>query len=341
MAYLLSELADEFHLELIGDPATSINHVAGLEQAGTNGISFYTGVRHKQALQSSQADAVILSSDDSELFDGNRLISDNPYASYARIAQRLHPRHQAIAGTHTTASIDDTARIHPGASIAQNAVIDADAEIGDDCQIGAGAYIGRGVSVGRHTIVFANAVVHHGTRIGSRCLIHSGAVLGADGFGHAREGAAWVFIPQLGNVELGDDVSIGANTTVDRGTLGDTIIGNGVKLDNLIHIAHNVQIGNDTAMAGQCGIAGSTKIGQRCTFAGQVGVADNLEICDDSHFTGRAVVLKSISQPGVYSSGILLDETSKWRRNAFRFNQLDTLYKQVRQLLKASDNKTG
>ena len=341
MAYQLSELAEEFHLELIGNPDTSIHHVAGLEQAGPQDISFYTGARHKQALQASQAGAVILSSDDSELFDGNRLISDNPYASYARIAQKLHPRHQTTTGKHVTATIDTTARIHPGASIGQNAVIDADAEIGDGCEIGAGAYIGREVSIGSHTVVFANATVHHGTQVGSRCLIHSGAVLGADGFGHAREGAAWIFIPQLGNVQLGDDISIGANTTVDRGTLGDTIIGNGVKLDNLIHIAHNVQIGEHTAMAAGCGIAGSTKIGKRCTFAGQVGVADNLDICDDAHFTGRAVVLKSISQPGVYSSGILLDESSKWRRNAFRFNQLDTLYKQVRQLLKSSDNNTG
>ncbi len=341
MAYLLSELADEFQLELIGSPTASINHVAGLEQAGIQDISFYTGVRHKQALQASKAGAVILSQDDSELFDGNRLISENPYASYARIAQKLHPRYQPATGTHITACIDDTARIHPGASIAQNAVIDADAVISDGCQIGAGAYIGRGVSVGSNTIVFANATLHHGTHTGSHCLIHSGAVLGADGFGHAREGAAWIFIPQLGNVQLGDDVSIGANTTIDRGTLGDTIIGNGVKLDNLIHIAHNVEIGDNTAMAAGCGIAGSTKIGQRCTFAGQVGVADNLDICDDAHFTGRAVVLKNISRPGVYSSGILLDETSKWRRNAFRFNQLDTLYKQVRQLLKASDNKSG
>ena len=339
MAYLLSELAEEFNLQLVGNPDASIERVAGLDQAGPGDISFYSNTRHKNALQACSASAVILSEDDTGLYAGNKLISGNPYASYARIAQKLHPRHRPAAGIHPTASVDATARIDATASIAQNAVIEADADIGANCQVGAGAYIGRGAIIGAHSIIFANATVHHGTRMGKHCLVHSGAVLGADGFGHARDAAEWIFIPQLGDVELGNDVSIGANTTVDRGTLGDTVIGDGVKLDNLIHIAHNVQIGDHTAMAAGCGIAGSTTIGSRCTFAGQVGVADNLMICDDAYFTGRAVVLKNINRAGVYSSGILLDETTKWRRNALRFGQLDTLYKQIRQLLKESDKK--
>lgn len=340
MAYLLSELAEEFNLELIGTPDALIERVAGLEHAGPGDISFYSNSRHKSALEASQAGAVILTDKDTELFPGNKLVSSNPYASYARIAQKLHPRHRPDTAVHTTASVADSANVHPTASVGQNAVIEDDAVIGEGSQVGAGCYIGRGVQIGANSIVFANATIHHDTSIGERCLVHSGAVLGADGFGHARDGAAWIFIPQLGKVELGDDVSIGANTTVDRGTLGNTVIGNGVKLDNLIHIAHNVRIGEHTAMAAGCGIAGSTVIGSRCTFAGQVGVADNLTICDDAHFTGRAVVLKNITAPGVYSSGILLDETTKWRRNALRFGQLDSLYKQIKRLLKESENKT-
>jgi UDP-3-O-[3-hydroxymyristoyl] glucosamine N-acyltransferase len=338
MPYLLSELADALQLELIGDPNISIERVAGLEQAGAHDISFYTGARHKPALMASRAAAVILSAGDSALFRGNKLISDNPYASYARIAQKLYPRQRRAAGIHETAFIDATARIDPSASIAQNVVVEAGAELQPDCQIGAGSYLGKGVTIGRNTIVFPNVTVHEGTRIGSDCLIHSGAVLGADGFGHARDKDGWIFIPQLGNVQLGDNVSIGANTTIDRGTIGDTVIGSGVKLDNLIHIAHNVQVGDHTAMAAGCGIAGSTRIGMRCTFAGQVGVADNLEICDDAHFTGRTVVLKNITRPGVYSSGILVEETTKWRRNALRFNQLDSIYKQIRDVLKRADD---
>ncbi len=340
MAYLLSELAEEFNLELIGTPDASIERVAGLDPAGPGDISFYSNSRHKSALQASQASAVILTEQDTALFPGNKLVSDNPYASYARIAQKLHPRLRPDTGVDATASVAETAQIHDTASVGPHAVIDEDVVLSEGCQVGAGCFIGRGVKIGADSIVFANAAIHHDTRVGDRCLIHSGAVLGADGFGHARDGAAWIFIPQLGRVELGDDVSIGANTTVDRGTLGNTVVGNGVKLDNLIHIAHNVRIGDHTAMAAGCGIAGSTTIGSRCTFAGQVGVADNLTICDDAHFTGRAVVLKSITAPGVYSSGILLDETTKWRRNALRFGQLDTLYKQIKRLLKDSDNKT-
>jgi len=341
MAFLLSELADEFRLELIGDPHVSIERVAGLEMAGPADISFYTGGRHLHALRQSRAGAVILGRQDAERFPGNKLISDNPHASFARIAQRLHPRQDLATGIDAAARLADDVILGNDVGIGPGVVIEQGVEIEAGCQIGAGTYIGRDVRIGAGTIVFPNATILHRTIIGRQCLIYSGAVIGADGFGHARDGAEWIPVPQLGRVRLGDRVSIGANTTIDRGAIGDTVLGDGVKLDNLIHIAHNVRVGDNTAMAAGCGIAGSTRIGRRCTFAGQVGVADNLEICDDAHFTGRAVVLKSVTRPGVYSSGILLDETGKWRRNALRFNQLDALFRQVRGLLKGADNKPG
>jgi len=336
MTCRLSDLADRFGLELLGEPEDSVERVASLQDAGPSDISFYTGPRHRAALASTRAGAVILAPAYASHFSGNRLLADNPLAAYARIARELHPAARMPAGIHPQAIVATDARVDATASIGPGAVIEAGVSIGPGSQVGAGCFLGRGVVIGGDVTVHPNASLLHGTRVGDRCTIHSGAVLGADGFGHAREGEAWLFIPQLGNVVVGDDVSIGANTTIDRGTLNDTVIGNGVKLDNLIHIAHNVTVGAHTAMAAGCGIAGSTRIGERCTFAGQVGVADNLVICDDAHFTGRAVVLRDVDRPGVYSSGVLLDDNRNWRRNAMRFNQLDALFRQVRRLTKGN-----
>lgn len=338
MAYLLSELADRFGLQLVGEPATVISGISSLKQASAGDISFYAGgARYRAELQQTAAGAVILSAEDRRYHTGNCLVSENPHADFARIAAYLYPRKRQAAGIHRSAVIHESAVIDAGASIGPNVVIEANARVADGCEIGSGSFVGEDASLGRNSQLFANVTVMHGVRIGRDCVFHPGCVVGADGFGHARDEGHWLPVPQIGSVVIGDNVTVGANTTIDRGALGDTVIGNGVKLDNLIHIAHNVEIGDDTAMAACVGIAGSTRIGKRCTFAGQVGVADNLQICDDAHFTGASVVLQDIKRPGVYSSGVLLDDSMSWRRNAMRFRQLDWLYRQVKEIKKTQD----
>ena len=334
MSFQLSELAQRFDLELKGQADAEINSVASLQDAGTGNISFCTGRRHLAELEKTRATAVILDPDLSEQYTGNALLSKNPHLAFTRIAHLLHPASRKPAGIHVSAVVHAQAMIHESASIAENVVIEKSASIAANCEIGAGCYIGEDVIIEHGTVLKSNVTLYHGTSLGKDCVLHSGCVIGSDGFGHARDGDHWLPVPQLGNVVIGNDVCVGANTAIDRGALGDTSIGNGVKLDNLVHIAHNVSIGDDSAIAACVAVAGSTKIGKRCTFAGQVGVADNIEICDDAHFTGQAAVRSSITQPGVYSSGILLEDTRSWSKNAMRFKQLNSLFKQVRELTK-------
>ena len=334
MGFRLSELAQRFDLELKGQAEAEINAVASLQDARTGSISFCTGRRHLAELEKTRATAVILDPDLSEHYSGNALLSEDPHLAFTRIAHLLHPSSRKPAGTHVSAVVHAQAMVHESASIAEYVVIEKSASIAADCEIGAGCYIGEGVIIEQGTVLKSNVTLYHGTSLGKDCVLHSGCVIGSDGFGHARDGEHWLPVPQIGRAVIGDEVSIGANTTIDRGALGDTSIGNGVKIDNLVHIAHNVTIGDDTAIAACVGIAGSTNIGKRCTLAGQVGVADNIDICDDTHFTGQTAVRASITEPGVYSSGILLEDTRSWSRNAMRFKQLNTLFKQVRELTK-------
>jgi UDP-3-O-[3-hydroxymyristoyl] glucosamine N-acyltransferase len=334
VSFQLSELAQRFDLELKGQAEAEINSVASLQDAGAGSISFCTGRRHLAELEKTRATAVILDPDLSELYSGNALLSEDPHLAFTRISHLLHPASRKPAGTHVSAVVHAQAMVHESASIAEYVVIEKSASIAANCEIGTGCFIGEGVIIEQGTVLKSNVTLYHGTSLGKDCILHSGCVIGSDGFGHARDGDHWLPVPQLGNVAIGNDVSVGANTAIDRGALGDTSIGNGVKIDNLVHIAHNVTIGDDTAIAACVGIAGSTKIGKRCTFAGQVGVVDNIEICDDAHFTGQTAVRSSISQPGVYSAGILLEDARSWSKNAMRFKQLNSLFKQVRELTK-------
>lgn len=334
MSYQLSELATRFELELEGQAEAEIGDVASLQDAGDGDISFCTGRRHLTELEKTRATAVILHPDISEQYQGNALLSENPHLAFAKIAHFFYPRRRKPAGIHSSAVVHVQAALHQTASIAENVTIEKSVSIAAGCEIGAGCFVGEGVVIGEGTVLKNNVTIHHETVIGRDCVLHSGCVIGSDGFGHARDGEHWLPVPQLGRVVIGDDVRVGANTTIDRGALGDTSIGNGVKIDNLVHIAHNVSIGDDTAMAALVGVAGSTDIGKRCTFAGQVGVVDNIVICDDAHFTGQTAVRTNIRQAGVYSSGILLEDNRSWTRNAMRFKQLNTLFKQVRDLTK-------
>ena len=334
MGFQLSQLAERFELELKGQSDIEIERVASLEDAGPGDISFCTGRRHLEQLEKTLAAAVILVPDLSEHYTGNALLSTNPHLAFTRIAQLLHPACKKPAGRHASAIVHDQAKVHESASIAEYVVIEKSASIAANCEIGAACFIGAGVVIEEGTVLKNNVSLYHGSSIGKNCILHSGCVIGSDGFGHAKDGDHWLPVPQLGNVVIGNDVSIGANTAIDRGALGDTSIGNGVKLDNLVHIAHNVSIGDDTALAACVAVAGSTIIGKRCSFGGQAGIADNIEICDDAHFTGQAAVRSSITLPGVYSSGILLEDTRSWSKNAMRFKQLNSLFKQVREMAK-------
>jgi UDP-3-O-[3-hydroxymyristoyl] glucosamine N-acyltransferase len=330
----LSELASRFELELKGQPEAEIFAVASLQDAGAGDISFCTDRRYLPALETTRATAVIIHPDISDKYQGNALLTDNPHLSFAKVARLLHPVKQHNAGIHPSAIVHSEAVVDETATVAENVVIEKSATIAARCVIGAGSFIGEQAVIDEGTVLLNNVTVHHETDIGKDCIFYSGCVIGSDGFGHARDGDHWVPVPQLGKVVIGSRVRIGSNATIDRGALGNTVIGNGVKLDNMVHIAHNVTIGDDTAMAAFCGVSGSTHIGKRCTFAGKVGVVDNITICDDAHFTGQTAVRSNITEPGVYSSGVLLEETRSWLRNATRFKQLNSLFQQVKNLKK-------
>jgi UDP-3-O-[3-hydroxymyristoyl] glucosamine N-acyltransferase len=224
------------------------------------------------------------------------------------------------------------AQIGPGAEIGAHAVVETEAVIGARVVIGAGVYVGRRAVLDDDCRIYPHVTIGEACVLGRRCIVHPGAVIGSDGFGYAQDGARWVKTPQLGRVVIGDDVEIGANTTIDRGALGDTVIGNGVKLDNLIQIAHNVEISDDTAIAACVGIAGSTRIGKRCMIAGQVGIVGHIEIADDVHVTGATVVSHSIREPGTYSSGTPLETYQSWLKNAVRMRQLDEMARRLKRL---------
>lgn len=331
----LSELAQRVGGSLEGDGDRELNGVATLASAGAAQLSFFVNRGYRKQLAETHAGAVVLAAPDRDLFAGPRLIADNPYLAFARAAALLHPARLPAPGIDPTAWIHPQARLGQGVAVHAHAVIEAAAQVGDGVQIGAGCYLGEGVVVGAGTCLWPRVTLLAGTTVGARCLIHPGAVLGADGFGLANDRGVWVKVPQLGRVVVGDDVEIGANTTIDRGALDDTLIGNGVKLDNLIQVAHGVRIGDHTAIAACVGISGSTVIGRHCVIGGGVGFVGHLEICDGVTVTGMSMVAQSISRPGVYS-GIPAEEARRWRRNIGRFHQLDELARRLLRLERTS-----
>jgi UDP-3-O-[3-hydroxymyristoyl] glucosamine N-acyltransferase len=260
----------------------------------------------------------------------NALLAKNPYATYARIAALLYPPPAAPAGRHATAVIDSSAQIDASASIGPHAVIGPNVKIGPRTVIGPGCVVMDDVTIGEDTRLTANVTLCRGVIVGDRCLFHPSVVIGADGFGLAPDQGEWLKVPQVGTVRIGSDVEIGASTTIDRGAIDDTVIGDGVKMDNQIQIGHNVRIGDHTAIAGCAGISGSATIGKRCMIGGMVGVAGHLSICDDVVITGKSFVSGSIRKPGYYSSGIPVDETARFRKNAARFQHLDEFVREVR-----------
>jgi UDP-3-O-[3-hydroxymyristoyl] glucosamine N-acyltransferase len=328
----LGELAVRFGCTLQGDPDLRVTHVATLERADPQAVTFLANPRYRRFLAQTKAGVVVLDEKSAAECPVAALIAKNPYAMYARIAAVLHPAPPVIAGRHPSAIVDPSATIDPSASIGALAVIGARAHIGARCSVGPGCVLLDDVKLGADTRLVANVTLCNSVVVGERCLMHPGVVIGGDGFGLAPSEGEWLKVPQIGGVRIGDDVEIGSNTTIDRGAIDDTIIENGVKLDNQIQIGHNVRIGAHTAIAGCTGISGSTSIGARCMIAGQVGVAGHLSICDDVVVTGRTFVNSSIRKPGYYSGGLTADEASRFRKNAARFHRLDELARQVRKL---------
>ncbi len=339
MAYSLGELAERFGAELHGDRDCLIRAVAPLSRACDGQIAFIANPKFRVQLAETHAAAVILAPQDLEFCRVNALVTRQPYALYARIAQLLHPDPAMIPGIHPSAVVGADCAIDPSASIGACAVIGDRAHIAGGVVVGPGCVIGEGVEIGAGSRLSPRVTVRHGVVIGQRARIHAGAVIGEDGFGYANDDGDWIRIPQIGGVVIGDDVEIGANTSIDRGALNDTVIEDGVKLDNQIQIAHNVRIGAHTAIAGCTGIAGSTVIGKRCAIGGGVGISGHLEIADDVQITGTTFVSQSITEKGSYSSGTPFEPTRDWRRNFIRIRQLDDMARRLSELERLVGNK--
>lgn len=336
-SYRLEEIASALGAELRGDPDMRVSGLATLQAAEPGQISFLANPSYAKYLADTRASAVLVSPAVADQVPANALVLDNPYLGYARLSHWFDPEPAARPGVHPSAVVDPDARVASTASIGPNVVIEAGADIGERVVIGAGSVIGARARIGTDSKIRPRVTLAHDVVLGQRCYVLSGAVIGSEGFGFANEKGEWHRIAQIGRVVLGDDVEVGANTTIDRGAIEDTVIGNGVKLDNLVHIAHNVHIGDHSAMAAMVGIAGSTHIGRHCVFGGQCGVAGHLEIADQVRLTGMTLVSGSIREPGVYSSGIAADTNRQWRKNAVRFRQLDALARRVKELEKKSE----
>jgi UDP-3-O-[3-hydroxymyristoyl] glucosamine N-acyltransferase len=339
--YTLAELAALLGVTLVGDPQVLITGLATLASAGSGQLSFLANPKYQKALQSTAATAVIVDASSVDNCPCHCLVTDNPYVAYARASQLFAESLPIAVGVHPSAVVSSSATIAATASISANVCIGDNVVIGAGSVVGAGCVIGHNTVLGEHCLLHANVSLYHGVTLGDRVTIHSAAVIGSDGFGFApspdREKGGWVKIAQLGGVRIGDDVEIGAGTTIDRGALDDTLIGNRVIIDNQVQIAHNVELGDNTAIAGCTAIAGSTKIGKNCTIAGDVRIIGHLTIADNVHITVSTLVTKSIDRPGSYSSGTSMQETRLWRRNAIRFSQLDEMAKRLAALEKKLD----
>ncbi len=337
--FSLSHLADYLSASLEGDADCVISHIATLENAQSGAIAFLANKKYRRQLETTSASAVILSEADSPYYDGNKLIVANPYMAYALLAQYLDTTPNAAIGVHPSAVIHPSAMIAPGANIGANAVIEKDVTLAEGVEVGAGTFIGEGASIGEGTKLWANTTVYHQVEIGANCIIHSGTVIGADGFGFANDKGEWVKIPQLGSVVIGDKVEIGANTTVDRGAIDNTEIHNNVIIDNQCQIAHNVVIKEGTAMAGCSVVAGSTTIGKYCQIGGMSGITGHVEICDNVILTGMTMVISNIDEPGVYSSGVPHSSNKDWRRQMAQLRKIGDMNQRIKALEAVTPSK--
>lgn len=334
--HTLSAIADHLAVRLVGDGDVVISRVADLAAACPAEIAFCAGKKYQDLLKTTKASAVIVHEKQLPLCVTPALVTDNPYLLFARVAAFLHPdRDMLKAGAVSPlAVVADSAVVDATAHVAEGVVIEEDVVIGANTFIGPGCVIRKGAKIGSGSKLVANVTVLDDCEIGDRALIHPSTVIGSDGFGFARDTAGWVKIPQLGIVQVGDDVEIGSCVTIDRGALKNTVIEDGVKLDNQIHIAHNVIVGKNTAMAAMSGVAGSTTIGANCEIGGDVGILGHIEIAAGTRINPFSTVTHSIEEPGIYASGAPLEEVNRWRRSRARYKQLDAMAKRISALEK-------
>ena len=328
----LAQIALHVDGVIIGDAECKISNVSTLQAANSQQISFLANSKYKKYLPTSQAGAVIVRKEMASFVKNSAIVVDDPYVAYAKIATLLNPPKKITTGISPTAMIEAGVTILKTVSIGPQVVIEANVILADNVVIGAGTVLQDEVIVGEGTLIAANVTICHGVEIGKNVVIHPGVVIGADGFGIVNDKGKWIKIPQIGGVKIGNDVEIGANTTVDRGAIEDTVIGDGVKLDNQIQVGHNVIIGNNTVIAGCSGIAGSTIIGENCIIGGGVGIGGHIEIADNVIITGMSMVTKSLTKAGIYSSGIPAEPTSQWHKNVVRYRQMDKLVARVKKL---------
>lgn len=330
--YTLGQLAAHLDASVVGDSDYVIDRIATLSKASPTEIAFLANKKYRNQLEQTNAGAVIVSQEDAVYFSGNKIVVENAYIAYARLAQMMDTTPVSASNIHSSAVIHGSVQLSDNVSIGANAVIEAGVILGEHVQIGPGCFVGRNTKIGQNTKLWSNVMVYHDVVIGDDCLFQSGAVIGSDGFGYANEAGKWIKIPQVGSVNIGNGVEVGANTVIDRGALDDTIIHDNVILDNLIQIAHNVEIGEGTAIAAATVIAGSSTIGKHCQIAGLVGINGHIDICDGVIITGMTMVTKAITESGVYSSGIPHSANKEWRRNIAHFRNLSEFKQRLKSL---------
>lgn len=330
--YTLAMLAKLIDAEVQGDSNFVVSKIATLANASSQDIAFLANKKYRSQLSTTQAGAVILAPSEAEFFSGHKLVTSDPYTAYAIIAQELDTTPASASGVHPSATIASDAVVSPSAHIGANAVIESGAIIGDNVEIGANCFVGKYAKIAARTKLWANVTVYHEVEIGEDCLFQSGAVIGSDGFGYANKQGRWIKIPQVGRVIIGNHVEVGANTVIDRGAIDDTIVHDNVIIDNLCQIAHNVEIGSGTAIAGATVLAGSVRIGKFCQIGGMVAINGHNEICDGVVITGMSMVISSITEPGVYSSGVPHSTNLEWRKSMAHLRNLSDFKARIRAL---------
>lgn len=330
--YRLADIAARFGGRVLGEANTAVWQVATLDSAQAGNITFLANTKYRSQLADTRAGAVILGEADAEATTIPRIVCDNPYLYFARVSTLLNPLPSPAPGIHASAVIGEGAQIAGDAHIGPYVMVGAGAKIGAGCVIMAGCSIGDNAILGEGCLLYPRVVVYHDCVLGKRLIAHSGVVIGADGFGMAPDNGRWLKIPQIGRVVIGDDVEIGANTTIDRGALDDTVIEEGVKLDNQIQVAHNVRIGAHTAIAGCVGIAGSATIGKHCRIGGSAGILGHLQIADHVDISSFTLVNKSIREAGSYTGIYPFSKDDKWRKNAAHVRHLEELADKVKAL---------
>lgn len=339
--YTLQDLANRIGAKVKGDPSCKIYGMSPIETAAEGQITFVLRPKFIRFLEETKASAVVIHPKEADKCHGNALLIEHPDVGYAKIAHLFDRSPKPDNGIHPSAIIGEGSQVSSTATIGPHVVIGKHVTIGDQAVISANSVISNDCLIGAKTFLAPNVTLYHDVQIGEQCIIHSGAVIGSDGFGMVNDQGKWLKIPQLGGVRIGNHVEVGANTTIDRGAMQNTTIGHGVKLDNQIQIAHNVEIGDHTVIAGCVAIAGSTRIGRYCLIGGASCIADHLEITDNVMLAGMSGVTRSITQPGIYGSVIPVEPKEKWQKNVAHYRKLGDLVERIKKLEKLHDAKTS